>query len=47
MISKSLYTLQFKTKQNFEENLIYFKNLILECESDSIILAPEVALTNF
>jgi len=47
MISKPLYTLQLKTKQNFEDNLTHLKNLILDCESDSIILAPEVCLTNF
>lgn len=47
MISKRLYTLQFKTKQNFEENLLTLKNLIAKCREDSIILAPEVCLTNF
>ncbi|WP_034290431.1 carbon-nitrogen hydrolase family protein [Helicobacter sp. MIT 11-5569] len=47
MISKQLYSLQIKTKQNFEENLTHLKNLILNCKSDSIILAPEVCLTNF
>lgn len=47
MISKQLYALQVKTGQNFEENLTHLKNLILDCESDSIILAPEVCLTNF
>lgn len=47
MISKQLYALQFKTKQNFEDNLTHLKNLILNCESNSIILAPEVCLTNF
>ncbi len=47
MISKPLYTLQLKTKQNFEDNLTHLKNLILDCESDSIILATEVCLTNF
>ncbi len=47
MISKQLHTLQFKTKQNFEENLTCLKNLLLECESDSIVLTPEVCLTNF
>ncbi|MGP1450839.1 MAG: nitrilase-related carbon-nitrogen hydrolase [Wolinella sp.] len=47
MISKRLYTLQFKTKQNFSENLATLKNLISKCREDSIILAPEVCLTNF
>ncbi|MBX7490534.1 carbon-nitrogen hydrolase family protein [Helicobacter turcicus] len=47
MISKQLYSLQVKTKQNFEENLEHLRNLIIECEGDSIILAPEVCLTNF
>ncbi|CAM2860627.1 carbon-nitrogen hydrolase family protein [Helicobacter burdigaliensis] len=47
MISKQLYTLQVKTKQNFEENLNHLRELIINCEEDSIILAPEVCLTNF
>ena len=47
MISRGLYTLQFKTKQNFEENLAHLKSLIINCEAQSIILAPEVCLTNF
>ncbi len=47
MISKTLYSLQVKTKQNFEENLEHLRNLIIQCQSDSIILTPEVCLTNF
>ena len=47
MISKQLYSLQVKTKQNFEENLEHLRNLVIQCEGDSIILAPEVCLTNF
>lgn len=47
MISKQLYSLQVKTKQNFEENLEHLRNLIIQCNPDSIILAPEVCLTNF
>ncbi len=47
MISKRLYSLQFKTKQNVEENLATRKNLISKCREDSIILAPEVSLTHF
>lgn len=47
MIFKQLYSLQIKTKQNFLENLEYLRNCIIQCESHSIILAPEVCLTNF
>lgn len=47
MTSKTLYSLQIKTKQNFSENLEHLRNLIIQCESDSIILTPEVCLTNF
>ncbi len=47
MISKQLYSLQIKTQQNFEENLAHIKDLILKCARDSVILAPEVCLTNF
>ena len=47
MISKQLYTLQIKTKQNFAENLAHLRDLILQCQKGSIILAPEVSLTNF
>ncbi|MDD6055289.1 MAG: carbon-nitrogen hydrolase family protein [Helicobacter sp.] len=47
MISKRLYALQIKTKSSFKDNLEHLRNLILSAKSDSIILAPEVCLTNF
>ncbi len=47
MISKRLYALQFKTRNSFDENLSTLKSLISKCREDSIILAPEVCLTNF
>jgi omega-amidase len=42
-----LIALQIKTKDNFQENLEYLKELINSCEEDSIILAPELALSGF
>lgn len=42
-----LVTLQVKTSENFENNLIHLKELINSCENNSIILAPEIALTGF
>lgn len=47
MISKQLYALQIRTGQNFEENLNHARELIINCESNSFILLPEVCLTNF
>ncbi|WP_181566263.1 carbon-nitrogen hydrolase family protein [Helicobacter monodelphidis] len=47
MISKHLYALQFKTHQSFEYNLNHFIALASRTPEGSIILAPEVALTNF
>lgn len=47
MISKQLYALQVKTKHNFEDNLNHIRELIINCDLDSIILLPEVCLTNF
>jgi predicted amidohydrolase len=43
----NLIALQIKTSPNFEDNLIYLKNLIHSCEEDSLILAPELALSGF
>lgn len=43
----NLISLQIKTSENFGENLEYLKELILQCEDNSIILAPELALTGF
>ena len=42
-----LIALQIKTTQNFQENLDELKSLINSCEKDSIILAPELALSEF
>lgn len=42
-----LIALQIKTKANFLENLEYLKKLIQKCDENSIILAPELALTGF
>lgn len=43
----NLIALQIKTSPNFEDNLIYLKNLIHSCEENSLILAPELALSGF
>uniref|UniRef100_UPI00404848D7 carbon-nitrogen hydrolase family protein n=1 Tax=Aliarcobacter sp. TaxID=2321116 RepID=UPI00404848D7 len=42
-----LIALQIKTKDNFQENLERLKELINSCEEDSLILAPELALSGF
>jgi omega-amidase len=42
-----LITLQIKTTQNFQDNLTHLKELINSCEDDSLILAPELALSGF
>lgn len=42
-----LIALQVKTNENFYENLEHLKELIIKCEDNSIILAPEIALTGF
>ena len=43
----NLISLQMKTCENFETNLENLKNLILSCENNSLILAPELALVGF
>ena len=43
----NLIALQVKTSDDFQKNLKHLKKLILECENDSIILAPEIALSGF
>jgi omega-amidase len=43
----NLIALQIKTSTNFKENLIHLKELINSCEEDSLILAPELALSGF
>lgn len=47
MISNTLCALQFKTHQQFQNNLQKLISLISRTEEQSIILAPEVALTHF
>ena len=42
-----LIALQIKTENNFYDNLKHFKELIQNCDENSIILAPEIALTGF
>ena len=42
-----LIALQIKTTQNFQENLNHLKSSINSCESDSLIVAPELALSGF
>lgn len=46
-ISKSFYSFQIKSSNNFEENLNRLKSLLSKCPDDSICVAPEVCLTNF
>ena len=43
----NLIALQTKTLHSFQENLDHLKELILQCEDNSFILAPEVCLTGF
>ena len=43
----NLIALQVKTSDDFQKNLEHLKELILECEDNSIILAPEIALSGF
>lgn len=42
-----LIALQIKTTSNFQDNLEYLKKLINSCEENSLILAPELALSGF
>lgn len=42
-----LIALQIKTSQDFQENLNQLKELIISCEEDSLILAPELTLSGF
>ena len=42
-----LVALQIKTTQDFQENLNNLINLINSCEIDSLIVAPELALSGF
>lgn len=43
----NLISLQVKTSNNFQENLDNLLTLIKQCEEESIILAPELALSGF
>ncbi|MDN5043383.1 carbon-nitrogen hydrolase family protein [Aliarcobacter butzleri] len=43
----NLIALQVKTTNDFQKNLEKLKNLINSCEENSIILAPELALSGF
>lgn len=43
----NLVVLQTKTLKEFDKNLENIESLILECEKDSFILAPELALTGY
>lgn len=42
-----LIALQTKTKKEFKKNLNHLKKLILSCDDNSFILAPELCLTGF
>lgn len=42
-----LIALQIKTTPNFQDNLTHLKKLLLSCEDNSLILAPELALSGF
>jgi len=43
----NLISLQVKTSSDFQGNLEHLIELIKQCEEDSIILAPEIALSGF
>ncbi len=43
----NLIALQVKTSKDFQKNLEHLKSLIQKCEENSIILAPEIALSGF
>lgn len=43
----NLVSLQIKTSNNFETNLKNLKKLIISCEENSIIVAPELAVVGF
>jgi len=47
MSKRSLVTLQFSSTENYEDNLQTLSTLIQEAPEHSIILAPEVCLTDF
>ena len=43
----NLIALQVKTSEDFSKNLEHIKELIIKCPENSIILAPEIALSGF
>lgn len=43
----NLIALQVKTTEDFSKNLEHLKELIIKCPKNSIILAPEIALSGF
>lgn len=43
----SLVTLEFKTTDNWQENLQTFTKLLSQTKDNSVVLAPEVCLTGF
>ena len=43
----NLIALQVKTTEDFSKNLEHLKELIIKCPENSIILAPEIALSGF
>ncbi|PAF41822.1 carbon-nitrogen hydrolase family protein [Helicobacter sp. 11S03491-1] len=47
MISKRLYAIQFKTKQDFQSNLNEVEGLVKKCGEDAIVLTPELVFTGF
>ena len=47
MISKKIYSLQIKTKQDFSENLQAILQVVKSSEEGSVILTPELALSGF
>ena len=47
MISKKIYSLQIKTKQDFSQNLAQILQAVESSEDGSVILTPELALSGF
>ena len=43
----NLISLQFKTTSNYQTNLDKLTTLIIKCEENSIIVAPEVCITGY
>lgn len=47
MISKTLYSMQIKTGQDFELNLKQVEDFVAQCGKNAIICTPEVVLSGF